>query len=92
MPPDEPQQPSLLEFPSIFPIKIMGKSSLEFQAQILDIVRKHVPDLGEAAVDTRYSKDHNYISITVTINATSREQLDALYRDLTAAPNVVMVI
>lgn len=87
MPNDSP-----LTFPCTFPIKVMGKADLSFQATVLGIIRKHVPQLGEAAVDLRYSKEGKYLSLTVNIQATSREQLDAIYYDLSKERQVVMVL
>lgn len=87
VPPESP-----LVFPCDFPIKIMGKADLDFQAAMLGIVRKHAPDLGEAAVDLRYSKEGKYLSITAMIHAVSREQLDAIYRELSADPRVMMLL
>lgn len=86
------QKNSSIEFPCEFPIKIMGKASLEFQALALSIVRKHAPDLSEGAVQTRYSKDNKYISLTVTINAASQEQLDAIYRELSTNQQVLVAL
>lgn len=83
---------TVIQFPCQFPIKIMGKSSLEFQSNVLQIIRKYAPDLGEAAVETRYSKDQHYISLTTTINAKNQEQLDNIYRELSARPEILMVI
>lgn len=83
---------SLLEFPCDFPIKIMGKNCEEFEAEIIRIVRLHVPDLGEAAIRQRTSGKGNYLAITVTIRAQSQSQLDALYRQLTACKLTKMVL
>lgn len=79
-------------FPCKFPIKVMGKRSLEFEAKVLSIVREHAPDLGEAAVDVRPSKKENYIALTITINAISQEQVDNIYRALSAEKLVLMVL
>ncbi len=83
---------TLLEFPCQFPIKVMGKSNLEFDLLVIEIVRRHVPDLLEQAVTTRASKDANYVAVTVTIKATSKAQLDAIYQDLTSHPQVLMAL
>ncbi|HVV69791.1 MAG TPA: DUF493 domain-containing protein [Gammaproteobacteria bacterium] len=83
---------SAIPFPCDFPIKVMGKADLEFQAAALAIIRKHVPTLGEAAVHERYSKGNKYLSLTVTVYATSQEQLDSIYRELSANEHVVMVL
>lgn len=83
---------TLLKFPCQFPIKVMGKSNLEFDLLVVEIVRRHVPNLHEQAVTTRASKDANYLSVTVTVEATSKAQLDAIYRDLTGHPQVLMAL
>ncbi len=83
---------SLLEFPCEFPIKAMGKSDGEFDMVVMEIVRRHAPDVYEHAVKSRQSKDGNYLSVTITIQATSREQLDSIYRDLTGHPQVLMAL
>jgi uncharacterized protein len=83
---------TLLEFPCQFPIKVMGKSNLEFDLLVIEIVRRHVPDLHEQAVTSRASKDANYLAVTVTIKATSKAQLDAIYQDLSSHPQVLMAL
>ncbi len=83
---------TLLEFPCRFPIKVMGKNDREFDFLVLEIVRRHVPELNEQAVTTRPSKDANFLSVTVTIQATSKDQLDAIYRDLSSHPQVLMAL
>lgn len=83
---------TLLEFPCQFPIKVMGKSNLEFDLLVTEIVRRHIPDLHEHAVTTRASKSANYVAVTILIEATSKAQLDAIYQDLTSHPNVLMAL
>ena len=83
---------SLLEFPCQFPIKAMGKSRDDFDAIVVEIIRRHVPDIREGAVTSRPSKGGNYTAVTVVIEATSREQLDAIYLGLTACPDVLMAL
>lgn len=83
---------SLLEFPCEFPIKAFGAADDDFDALVVSLVRRHVPDLGEANVYSRLSNGGRYMSVTVTINATSREQLDAIYRELTDEARVVMAL
>ena len=82
----------LLEFPCDFPIKAMGKSENDFDALVVEIVRKHCPDLFEGAVKSRLSKAGNYVSVTVTIHARSRSQLDNIYFDLTAHEKVLIAL
>ena len=85
-------QVSALEFPCAFPIKIMGRRQDGFAQTIADIVVRHAPDFDPATLEMRTSSAGNYLSLTATVNATSREQLDNLYRDLVAHPMVAMVL
>ena len=85
-------QISLISYPLDFPIKIMGRSEPGFVQTIIDIVRKHAPDLDESAIELRSSKKNSYLSVTCTIVATSREQLDALYQELGDHPAVAMIL
>jgi len=86
------EQETLLEFPCRFPIKAMGQDDGAFEALVVELVRKHVPDLGEAVVQTRASQGSKYLSVTITVTATSREQLDNIYRELTACEQVLMAL
>lgn len=80
-----------LSFPCQYPLKIIGlKDNLE--AIVVPILRKHVHDLGEGAITLRPSKDSKYLAITVLINAKTKTQLDALYKDLTARKEVIMAL
>ena len=83
---------SLLAFPCDFPIKAMGKSEENFDALVVGIVRRHCPDLLEGAVKSRLSREGNYVSVTVTIQAESRSQLDKIYMDLTAHDKVLVAL
>ncbi|HTL75293.1 MAG TPA: DUF493 domain-containing protein [Casimicrobiaceae bacterium] len=85
-------QVSALEFPCAFPIKIMGRTCDGFAQAIAGIVVRHAPDFDPATLEMRSSRAGNYLSMTATINAISREQLDALYRELVAHPMVAMVL
>ncbi|MBE0469562.1 MAG: DUF493 domain-containing protein [Methyloprofundus sp.] len=80
------------EFPCQFPIKAMGKNIPNIEAIVLEIVRRHVSDLSEAAMKTRESKAGKYISVTVTVEAQSKAQLDAVYMDLTACTDVLITM
>jgi putative lipoic acid-binding regulatory protein len=82
----------LLEFPTEFPLKAIGTGPEDFEALVLDIVRKHVPDLQDASTKTRPSGAGNYLAVTVTFIAQSQEQLDAIYMELTAQPRVRMLL
>jgi putative lipoic acid-binding regulatory protein len=87
---DEEESP--LKFPCEFPIKAMGKSDCDLDVIVAGIVRKHAPDLSEGAIKTRASAEGNYISVTVTVNATSRKQLDAIYQALVDCEAVIMAL
>jgi uncharacterized protein len=83
---------SPFQFPCNFPIKIVGVSAPGFQALVVEQVRRHAPDLDEAAVRVRDSRAGRYQSVTVTVHARDRAQLDAIYRDLSAHPQIKMVL
>ncbi|HIG65899.1 MAG: DUF493 domain-containing protein [Gammaproteobacteria bacterium] len=83
---------SLFEFPCQFPIKAMGKNIPDLDAIVVALVRRHVDNLSENAVKTRASKGGKYISITVEVEAQSKAQLDAIYMDLTACPDIIMTL
>jgi len=83
---------TLLEFPCDFPLKVMGATRDGFAQAIVAVVLKHAPDFDAARVEMRPSKAGNYLSLTCTIRATSKPQLDALYRELTSHPWVKIVL
>lgn len=83
---------TILEFPCQFPIKIMGPATAEFTGDIRGLVTQHVPDLPESAWRIRESAQGNFIGITVVIEAESQNQLDAIYRAITAHPDVKMCL
>lgn len=83
---------SIIEFPLDFPIKVMGAQHPEFAATILNVVREYAPATTEKHLRTRDSSKGNYLSATVTIRAESQEQLDNIYRALSAHPMVKMVL
>ena len=83
---------SVLAFPTAFPIKVMGRREGGFAKAVIEIVLRHAPDFMPGTIETRPSKEGKYISLTATVNATSQEQLDALYRELCDHPSVVMVL
>lgn len=83
---------SLLQFPCEFPIKIMGQRQDGFAQAVLEVVLRHAPDFDAAAMEMRPSARGNYMSLTCTIRAVSRAQLDALYSELTAHPLVKVVL
>ena len=85
-----PESP--LKFPTIFPVKIMGKDEPGFHEAVAEIIARHVAPISELPVKKQPSKEGRFVSITVTIEAQSREQLDALYRDLSSHHLVLMAL
>jgi putative lipoic acid-binding regulatory protein len=85
-------EPSLIEYPCSFPIKIMGKSQAGFAQAMMQIVMRHAPDFDPANMEMKSSKKGKYLSLTCIIQATSRTQLDDLYRELCDHSMVVMVL
>ncbi len=86
------QEPSLIEYPSDFPLKILGHTRPGFAQAILAVVKKHAPDFEDSTLAMKSSRKGKYLSVTCVIRATSREQLDALYQELCDHPMVVMVL
>src|SRR5438105_13927850 len=80
--------PSLIEYPSDFPIKIMGAMHDDFAQTMVELVVLHDPTFHAGKMAMRPSAKGTYLALTVTVRATSREQLDNLYRALTAPPMV----
>jgi putative lipoic acid-binding regulatory protein len=83
---------SLIQYPTDFPIKVMGRREPRLVQIIVGIVQRHAPDFDPATVEMRTSKKNSYLSVTCTVRAVSREQLDALYQELCDHPSVVMVL
>jgi hypothetical protein len=83
---------SLLAFPCDFPIKIMGRKQQGFAQEVMDVVLRHAPEFDPKTMQMRPSRQGRYLSITCVVRATSREQLDALYKELCDHPGVVMVL
>jgi putative lipoic acid-binding regulatory protein len=81
---------TLLEFPCQFSVKAMGLATDGFDLIVVEIVNRHVPDLGEGAVKTRPSRAGKYVSVTVTFEASSKAQLDAIYQALSDNDRVLM--
>ena len=80
------------KFPCSFPLKAFGRNSDDFEALVVEIVRRHAPDLEDSAVSSRTSNGNAYRSVTATFVAHSREQLDALYSELSSHERVLMVL
>ena len=88
----QPANESLLTFPCVFPMKIMGRREDGYAQAITEIVLRHAPDWHPDTIEMRTSKNGRYLSLTVTLNAKSREQLDGLYSELSRHPLVLMVL
>lgn len=92
------EEDTLLRFPTDFPIKIMGERRLspdggdDFAQVMVELVRRHAPDFRPETVEMRASRSGNYLSVTCVVRATSKAQLDALYREITAHPWVKMAL
>jgi putative lipoic acid-binding regulatory protein len=87
-----PPEQSLIEYPCAFPIKVMGANVDGFDAAIVQVARRFDPAFDETTLERRPSKGGNYLGLTITITATSREQLDELYRTLSTHPMVKVVL
>ena len=88
----DPRKDSLIEYPSQFPIKVMGVHNEHLVGEITKIAEQFDPDFNAANVELRPSSGGNYLGVTITVTATSREQLDNLYRALTSHPMVKVVL
>jgi putative lipoic acid-binding regulatory protein len=87
-----PPEQSLIEYPSQFPIKVMGENVDGFAQAVMMVARQFDPGFDAATVETRPSKAGKYLGVTITVTATSREQLDELYRTLSTHPMVKVVL
>lgn len=83
---------TLLEFPCDFPIKVMGARVDGFAQAVLEVVLRHAPDFDAGSMEMRPSSKGNYLSVTCTFRAVSQEQVDSIYRALTAHPMVKVVL
>lgn len=77
---------SLIKFPCEFTIKVFGPGTDEFEATVLMIIHKHVPNLSDRAIQTRPSEQGKYRALSVTVYVESKEQLDNIYHELTSSP------
>jgi len=88
----DPNRPSLITYPSQFPIKVMGERQDGFVHAMTQIARRFDPAFDASAIELRESSGGKYLGVTLTITATSREQLDQIYRALTSHPMVKVVL
>ena len=89
---DIPPEQSLIEYPSAFPLKVMGAFVEGFEDAVVAVARQFDPAFDAGTIERRPSKGGNYLGLTVTVTATSREQLDELYRTLSTHPLVKVVL
>ena len=83
---------TLQEFPSDFPIKVMGRHDSNLRALTQAIIERHAGPVVDASVRTRTSGDGNFLALTYMVRASSRQQLDDIYRELTACKSVLMAL
>jgi putative lipoic acid-binding regulatory protein len=83
---------TLQEFPSDFPVKVMGRHDSNLRALTQAIIERHAGPQTDSSIRTRTSADGNFLALTYLVRATSREQLDAIYRELTACKSVLMAL
>ncbi len=90
--PLQPEQESLIRYPCAFPIKVMGEKTEGFVAAVTSVAHALDPQFDERTIELRESKGGRYLGVTITVTATSREQLDELYRTLSTHPMVKVVL
>jgi putative lipoic acid-binding regulatory protein len=83
---------TLFEFPCDFPVKIMGQATPEFRSLVIGIVTRHFGDLPKDRIEERPSANGKYLSLTCTVRAEGKAQLDALYRELTSCSQVLVAL
>jgi putative lipoic acid-binding regulatory protein len=83
---------SLLEFPCSFPVKAMGRDTPDFHLTVRTLIEAHTGPLDDAAIKSALSKNGNFVSITVTVMAESQQQLDDIYRAISAHDDVLMAL
>lgn len=83
---------SLIEFPCDLPIKVFGRNVAGFRETVAEIVKAHCVMLPTDKIREKHSRDSGYISLTITIKADSREQVDGLYQELCESDDIIMVL
>jgi putative lipoic acid-binding regulatory protein len=86
------EKKSPLTFPCDFPIKVFGLGTEEFETTVLMIVHKHFSHIADTAIQSRASENGKYRAMTIMLKVNSQEQLDAIYKELSASPAVLMVL
>lgn len=83
---------TLLTFPCDFTIKVFGTTSEQFESTVVGIIRKHIADFPEGAIQLRPSANGKYSAMSVTVHVTSKDQLDNIYKELSSSPDVLMTL
>lgn len=91
IPPAEQEAPKI-EFPCLYPIKIIGVASIDFHITAVKVVERHAGKIDTDLIDIKPSKANNYVSVRVTIEATGVEQLENIFEDLKKLPDLKMVL
>ncbi|AMO69528.1 MAG: putative lipoic acid-binding regulatory protein [Zhongshania aliphaticivorans] len=86
------EHPPLLEFPCAYPIKVIGNGGAELRERVIEVMRIHAGDFDESIITERASSEGRFVSVTVTITATGKPQLDRIFADLKATGIVKMVL
>ena len=84
--------PPKIEFPCEYPIKVLGRHSVDFRAVVIEVMTKHAGDIADHHIKERPSGKGTFVSVTVTITATGKDQIDAIFEDLKATGRVQMVL
>lgn len=88
----EGETEALLEFPCSFPIKMMGRDEDSFRKAAIDVVSRHAGTIADDSIRTSMSRKGNFLSITITIEATSQDQLDSIYNDLCSHKEILVAL
>lgn len=88
--PNDEQHNALMDYPCAFTIKTMGLAGTNFEKIALQIVQRHAAELTESSVQTKLSKTNKYVSVSINLTAQSKQQMDAIYQDLSDSTQVLM--
>lgn len=83
---------SVIDFPCEFPVKMMGHNSPEFRTTARALIEKHAGEINDSAVQESLSRNERFVSVTITITATSQQQLDDIYQDVSSHDDVLMAL
>ncbi len=89
---EQPERKNVLHFPCEFPLKVIGLQADDFEGFVLEIVRRHVPDLDDHTISRQLSSKGKYLSVAMEFTAQSRAQVDALYKELSKQKRVKWVL